>query len=80
MLVTKSFIKESVPADHFSSPGELAGRILISNIIAGDVVVEKRLAPTTLQSGGIPAVLEPGSGHCRLDQSPQQGGCSGDHQ
>jgi len=61
MLVTKSFLKESVPADHFSNPEELDGRILISNIIAGDAVVKKRLAPTTLQSGGIPAVLEPGT-------------------
>ena len=61
MLVTKPFLKQSVPADYFSNPEELAGRILISPIIAGDAVVEKRLAPTTLQSGGIPAVLEPGT-------------------
>lgn len=61
MLVTKHFLAESVPADHFSNPEALAGRILISPVIAGDAVVEKRLAPTTLQSGGISAVLDPGT-------------------
>lgn len=61
MLATKLFREESVPAGHFSNPEDLVGRILKLPIIAGDFVVEKRLAPTTLKSGGIAVALDPGT-------------------
>jgi pilus assembly protein CpaB len=60
-LATKPYFEESLPAGYHSDPAELAGRILVTPLVAGEPVLESRMAPTTLKQGGIPAVLKPGT-------------------
>lgn len=60
-LSTKPYFEESLPTGYFSNPADLAGRILVTNLLAGEPVLESRLAPTTLKQGGIPAILKPGT-------------------
>ncbi|MDZ7666370.1 MAG: Flp pilus assembly protein CpaB [Desulfotignum sp.] len=60
-LTTKPYFEESLPDGHFTDPQDLAGRILVTPLVAGEPVLESRLAPTTLSQGGIPAVLKPGT-------------------
>ena len=60
-LTTKPYFEESLPDGHFTDPQELAGRILVTPLVAGEPVLEARLAPTTLSQGGIPAVLKAGT-------------------
>jgi pilus assembly protein CpaB len=60
-LTTRPYFEESLPAGYHSNPADLAGRILVTPLAAGEPVLESRLAPTTLKQGGIPAVLKPGT-------------------
>ncbi len=60
-LTTKPYFEESLPNGYHSNPADLAGRILVTPVVAGEPVLESRLAPTTLKQGGIPAVLKPGT-------------------
>ena len=61
MLTTKSYLEESLPIGHFVNPVDLANRIVVSPIREGEPVVEHRLAPTTLETGGISAILKDGT-------------------
>ncbi|MFO7820750.1 MAG: Flp pilus assembly protein CpaB, partial [Lentisphaeria bacterium] len=60
-METKPYFEESVPDGHFTDPQDLIGRIVVTPLVAGEPVLESRLAPTTLTQGGIPAVLKPGT-------------------
>ncbi|MDT8380437.1 MAG: Flp pilus assembly protein CpaB, partial [Desulfotignum sp.] len=60
-LSTKPYFEESLPPGYHSKIEDLTGRILVANLVAGEPVLESKLAPTTLQQGGIPAVLKPGT-------------------
>lgn len=60
-LATKPYFEESLPDGYYSDPQELVGRILVTPLVAGEPVLESRLAPQTLSQGGIPAVLKPGT-------------------
>ena len=73
MLETKSFLEGSVPAGYFSSPETLAGRVLVSPLIAGEPVLEAKLAPTSLKSGGISAVLNSGTRAISVKGNPVLG-------
>lgn len=61
MLTTKPYLEESLPKGHFASPGDLENRIVVSPIREGEPVVEYRLAPTTLETGGVSAILKEGT-------------------
>ncbi len=61
MLSTSPYLEESLPKDSFSKPEELSDRIVVSPIKEGEPVLEYRLAPTSLKTGGVSAVLKPGN-------------------
>ena len=54
------FLRESLPAGHFTSFNDLKDRVLIQPLKANDPITEPRLAPISVQTGGISAVLPPG--------------------
>jgi len=55
----KPFLKNSLPDGYFSDLSSLAGRVLISNIKAKEPIFESKLAPTTIKTGGVAAVVSP---------------------
>jgi pilus assembly protein CpaB len=54
------FLKESLPPGYFHDPAELEGRVVIFPVKADEPVLESRLAPTSVKTGGISAVVTPG--------------------
>lgn len=54
------FLRESLPEGSFSKISDINDRVLISPLKANDPVTESRLAPTSVQTGGITAILPPG--------------------
>ena len=61
MIKTISYLQESIPSGHFSKAGDLKDRILIAPLKANDPITEHRLAPTSIETGGVAAVLKRGS-------------------
>ena len=59
-LSSTPFLKESLPPNHFTDLDSLEGRILIAPVKQKEPITEARLAPTSVTTGGISAVLEPG--------------------
>jgi pilus assembly protein CpaB len=59
MIKTASFLKESLPAGTFSDSSELIGRTLLFPINADEPILESKLAPVTIQTGGVAAVITP---------------------
>ncbi len=59
MIETKPFLKKSIPPGYFPDPSSLAGRVLISPVKANEPILESKLAPTTLKTGGVAAVIGP---------------------
>ena len=59
-IVVAPFLKESLPSGYFTDPASLAGRILITPVNQKEPIIESRLAPTSITTGGISAVLKPG--------------------
>ncbi len=57
MMETKPFLKSSLPAGYFPDPSSLVGRVLISPIKANEPLTESRLAPTSIRTGGVAAVV-----------------------
>jgi pilus assembly protein CpaB len=53
------FLKKSLPAGAFAEPSAVEGRTLIGPLKAGELVLESRLAPTSLQTGGVAAIITP---------------------
>ena len=60
MLTTKPYLEESLPKGHFPKPEDAVNRIVVSQLREGEPVVEHRLAPLSLETGGVSAVLDPG--------------------
>lgn len=54
------FLKESLPPGHFKEPSELEGRVLLSPVTADEPIIESRLAPMSVKTGGVSAVVKPG--------------------
>ena len=59
VIEMKPFLKKSLPAGHFSDPPSLTGRVLISPVKANEPIFESKLAPTTIKTGGVAAVVSP---------------------
>lgn len=59
-IVVAPFLKESLPSGYFSDPASLEGRVLIAPVTQKEPIIEARLAPTSVTTGGISAVLQPG--------------------
>jgi pilus assembly protein CpaB len=60
MIKTLPYLKESLPDGYFSTPDKLKDRILVANLKTGEPIVEHRLAPVGIKSGGVSAVLPAG--------------------
>jgi pilus assembly protein CpaB len=60
MIKTAPFLKESLPEGHFSRTDDLNNRVVIASIKKGEPVVEHRLAPNSIKTGGVSAVLKSG--------------------
>jgi pilus assembly protein CpaB len=54
------FLEESVPSGYFTDASLLEGRVLITPLKKGEPILESRLAPTSVTTGGISAVLQIG--------------------
>lgn len=59
MIEMKPYLKNSLPVGYFPDLNSLVGRVLVSNIKANEPVLESRLAPSTLKTGGVAAVVSP---------------------
>lgn len=60
MLTTTPYLEESLPIGSFSNPGDIVDRIVVSPIREGEPVLEYRLAPTSMKTGGVAAILDSG--------------------
>lgn len=60
MVKKAPYLEESIPSGHFTSSEALNGRVLIANLKSGDPIVEHRLAPVDVKTGGVSAVLPNG--------------------
>ena len=60
MIKTTSYLKESLPTGHFASVNDLNGRILLTPLKINDPITEHKLAPISVETGGVSAVLQPG--------------------
>jgi len=59
MVKVVPYLKESLPAGYFSDASGVNGRTIIYPVKAGEPVFESKLAPTTVSSGGVAALVTP---------------------
>jgi len=60
MIKTASYLKESLPSGYFTSPKDLKDRILLIPLNTNDPITEAKLAPVSVETGGVNAVLKSG--------------------
>ena len=60
MIKTTSYLKESLPMGHFASAKDLQGRVLLTPLKMNDPITEHKLAPISMETGGVAAVLKSG--------------------
>lgn len=60
MVKKAPYLKESLPAGYFTEPADLNDRIVVSALKQGDPIVEHRLAPIDVKTGGVSAILSQG--------------------
>jgi len=59
MVKTEPYLKSSLPVGYFPDSASLEGRVLLSPVKAREPILESRLAPTTMKTGGVAAVVSP---------------------
>jgi len=59
-IKTANFFEESLPPGCFRDVAELEGRVLLFPVKGDEPILESRLAPTSVKTGGISAVVKPG--------------------
>ena len=59
MIKVTPFLKTSLPEGYFSDTVSLAGRVLTSPVKANEPIFETKLAPTSVKTGGVAAVITP---------------------
>lgn len=60
MIKQVTFLKGSLPdGEYFSDPSSLQGRVLISPVKASEPILKSRLAPDSVSSGGVAAIIDP---------------------
>jgi pilus assembly protein CpaB len=57
MVKMEPFLKSSLPAGAYTDMNTLVGRVVISSIRAKEPFLESRLAPQSMKTGGIAAVI-----------------------
>ena len=59
MIKKVDFLKRSLTGDFFADLDSLVGRVLIYPVKANEPILESRLAPTNVKTGGVGAVISP---------------------
>jgi pilus assembly protein CpaB len=59
MIKAVPFLKGNLPEGCFSDPASLVGRVLISPVKTNEPIFESRLAPISVKTGGVAAVITP---------------------
>ena len=59
MIDKNKFFKKSLPSQSYTDPSILPGRVLVTPIAANLPICEQHLAPITLKTGGVSAVISP---------------------
>jgi pilus assembly protein CpaB len=54
------YLKESLPPGYFSDLDAMEGRVLIVSLKPNEPILETKLAPTSVSTGGVSAVVTPG--------------------
>jgi pilus assembly protein CpaB len=60
MIKMAPYLKESLPVGYFSRADDLKDRVVIAPLKLNEPITEDKLAPTSVKTGGVPAVLRPG--------------------
>ncbi len=60
MIKMAPYLKESLPVGYFSSSIDLKDRVIIAPLKLNEAITESKLAPTSVMTGGVSAVLKPG--------------------
>jgi len=60
MIKVTPYLKESLPAGYFSSTNDLKDRVIVAPLKLNEPITEVKLAPTSVSTGGVSAVLKPG--------------------
>ncbi len=56
---TSPFLKSSLPQGYFTNPSQVVGRTLLYPVKAGEPLFETQLAPTSVKTGGVSAIISP---------------------
>lgn len=59
MIKEAEYLQASLPQGTFTDSNALIGRVLIYPVKANEPIFESRLAPTTIKTGGVAAVISP---------------------
>ena len=59
MIREVPFPQESLPVGHFKKLEDLKGRVLLAPVKRNEPILESKLAPVDIKSGGVVAVLDP---------------------
>ncbi len=51
--------EDGVPAGHFNDQDSLTGRVVLTNLKKNEPILESKLAPIDLKTGGVSAVMDP---------------------
>lgn len=60
MLKTVPYLKDTLPPGSFSNPELVTNRVLISSLRPNEPILESKLAPVSVTTGGISVVVTPG--------------------
>jgi pilus assembly protein CpaB len=60
MIKMAPYLKESLPVGYFSTVDDLKDRVVISPLKLNEPITEDKLAPTSVKTGGVSAVLQNG--------------------
>ena len=59
-IKTVSLPEQAIPAAHFNDAAALQGRVLIAQVRESEPITESKLAPVSVTTGGVSAVVSPG--------------------
>lgn len=60
LIKVVKYIKDSAPDGNFTLPENLVDRVLVSSVSANEPILETKLAPIAVNTGGVIALIEPG--------------------
>lgn len=60
MMQTASFLEESLPPGYSLDPTKLKGRVVVESLQPREPILESRLAPISVKTGGVAALVTPG--------------------